>query len=71
MRNVTCKNYDDCLKAATILNRGFSCEWCRYRHQENPVDSDGYVEKVLLLAIFRPEIYRQYRELEKWQMTQK
>ena len=63
MRNVFCPEYGRCLDQVIKENKtGFSCDRCGSRGVKT-FKSDLIGEVLLLMAIFRPEIYDKFREL--------
>lgn len=69
-RHVLCPCYPECLAIAAKSDKPFDCEICERRRSELPdferrlslwKDVDG--SRLLLAAIFWPELYHAFREL--------
>ena len=59
-RNVWCSKYSGCLYRAAKDNQNFDCSRCSFRADEGEKDkiSNVFKEAILLIAVFKPEVYR-------------
>lgn len=69
MRNILCAHYRSCLDTAARFNlRYWSCSRCRFRNVAGFLPENEYIgesEIILLWAIFKPDLYREFRETER------
>ena len=68
MRNVRCKKYSECL--ANAIRKGldtWGCDGCERRNNLDTLCGDLMGVHLLLIAIFKPEFYRLYRQAEQIQ----
>ena len=59
MRNALCHRYNACLTLAAHFKDEFDCSRCRYAGSRHREDADLYGVYLLLLALFKPDRYRQ------------
>lgn len=66
MRKTDCRHYSECLTTAAKANLvDLDCDSClNYSEERNPGYGDGTQHFLFLWALFRPELYRRYRQLE-------
>ena len=65
MRNYFCPEYNRCLDSTIRTGKqDFSCDRCKSRGSKT-FTSDMIGECLLLWAVFRPELYRLYKQAEK------
>jgi len=66
MRNINCPFYSKCLDYAVRKNlHGWDCSGCYYCNTQGDLDETDFTEYHLLLwGIFKPDLYRKYREAE-------
>ena len=68
MRNVHCRRYDECLTEAAKKNAELDCSHCRLKNDRKGLFlslMDWEACRLLLMAIFKPEQYRKYRQLRE------
>ena len=68
MRNVLCPDYTRCLdKAVKQKLKGWTCEGCAKRFVQGHIEETDFVKEWLFLyALFREDLYRKYRKMEKF-----
>jgi hypothetical protein len=67
MRNALCHRYDLCLNLAAHLGCDFCCDYCQYRESYSRSDADLFGYWLLIAAIFKPAIYRQFVRVDsRW-----
>lgn len=66
MRNINCPFYRKCLDyAVKQYLRSWECSDCQYHKTQGDMDETDFTEYHLLLwGIFKPDLYRKYREAE-------
>jgi len=66
VRNVFCAHYRVCLDQAARKNLpDVVCDACSHRNESIGIDETDFTEyRLLLWAIFKPELYRSYRAME-------
>lgn len=67
-RNIYCPYYTHCLDNAAQENApGWSCDKCEHRlARGGSIDETEFLEYYLLLwGIFKPELLRRYREMQR------
>ena len=66
MRNVFCPHYKRCLDHAAKANLpDMRCDDCNLRDESGKIYETDFTEYyLLLLAIFKPELYHKYREVQ-------
>jgi len=65
IRSVFCPFYRGCLDKAVRENLGgFDCTQCEYRNLKIEEETEFTEYWLLLWAVFKPKLYRQYRQAE-------
>ena len=67
MRNIWCPKYQECLDREALKNSsGWDCSGCQHKNNgESQLNTDFTEIWLLLWAIFKPDLYREYKEKEK------
>jgi hypothetical protein len=66
MRNPACIHYNRCLSAAAMAGNRFNCSGCQdFKQDKEPEQIDLEKYYLFLWAIFKPELYTQYRRKQE------